>query len=476
MSEYVHANGQDPRQGAGRAPQPESEAKTQKERKGKGNPLFSVLFLCVSLAVLVFARREFPLRENPLLGTFADRVHLTALLSTFRPGTAPLPGGPVSSYLSFSSREALAREAFALMEKKKSELLEAENAREELEKERNAFAGEMDRRRDLLVEYSSVLDVARPEEKTAFFETTLRRRVDLYLALYERKKKTLQRERERLKAEIRDLAAYIAEVVKPGSAPASPDLEAFFRAGAEQRLLSRLFFLIERGEYGRAAGTLETLLSLDRKGANRLQAGLLREVLKLLVDYQERAAVFKKGGGLDELKMAYLREDYGKSRELAARLNERLGADGYMLPVLAEFQGALERNERLSRETRDDMGTKESLKSLSQKALALEQKGEREKALKIYQELLIFNLPADDRERIMGKIRTLVTASARQDVKRQENTKASAYLENAKLADREGREKEAVENYRKIILECPNSDYTAEVLTRLLALSKAGGV
>jgi tetratricopeptide (TPR) repeat protein len=122
------------------------------------------------------------------------------------------------------------------------------------------------------------------------------------------------------------------------------------------------------------------------------------------------------------------------------------------------------------------LGTKESLKNLSQKALALEKKGEREKALNIYQSLLIFSLPDEDRERVLGKIRNLAVALAGQDVKRQQNTKASAYLESAKLSDREGREKEAVEYFRKIILECPNSDYAAEALARLIALSKAGGV
>jgi tetratricopeptide (TPR) repeat protein len=358
------------------------------------------------------------------------------------------------------------------MEKKKSELLKTEKAREELEKERNAFSHDLDRRRDLLVKFTSVLDVARPEEKTAFFETTLRGRTDLYRSLYERKKDMLTAERERLKGEINDLADYIAALKKQKSVSASTDLGVFFRTSAERELLSRLFFLIEKGEYEKAVRTLDTLLSLDRKGANRLQAGLLREILKLLDDYRERTAVFKKGGGLDELKMAYLREDYGKAGELANRLN----ADGYLLPVLVEFQMALERNERLSRVAHDDLGTKESLKSLSQKALALEKKGEGEKALKIYQSLLIFNLPADDRERVLGKIRTLTVASAKQEAKRQENTKASAYLENAKLADREGREEEAVENYKKIVLECPNSDYAAEALMRLIALLKAGGV
>jgi hypothetical protein len=494
MNEYVHAT--DPAAAGGCGPDnapagdrdpPRNEApdrdsqspkaaKTRRGRKGGGNPIFSVLFLGFSLAALIFALRDHPLRGRALLGTVADKVHLSALLSALRPGPGLLTAEPVSSYLSFSSREALAREAFALMEKRKSELIQTEKAREELEKERNAFAGEMDQRRDLLVKYSSVLDVARPEEKTAFFETTLRRRADLYLKLYERKKEMLQRERDRLKGEIRDLAAYMADLERPKSVPASPDLGVFFRKRAEQGLLNRLFFLIEREEYDKAVGTLETLLSLDRKGANRLQAGLLRKVLKVLEDYQERTAVLRKGGGLDELKMAYLREDYGRSRELADRLKDSLGADGYLLPVLAEFQDALERSERLSRDARDDLGTKEGLKSLSQKALALEKKGEREKALKIYQELLLFNLPADDREQILGKILTLVVASAKQDAKRQENTRASGYLEIAKLADREGREKEAVENYRKIILECPNSDYAGEALTRLLALSKAGGV
>ena len=393
---------------------------------------------------------------------------MSALLSSLRPSAGALAGHPLSSYLSFSSREVLAREASALMEKKKAELAEAEKSREELEKERNAFSGDMDRRRDLLLKYASVLDVARPDEKTAFFETTLRRRTDLYHALYERKKEMLTAERDRLKEEIGDLSVYIAEVRKPKSVPASPELGDFFRKSAEQKLTSRLFFLIERGEYDKAVGTLDALISLDRKGANRLQAGLLREVLKLLDDYRERAAVFKSGGGLDELKMAYLKEEYGKAGKLAKGLN----ADDYLLPVLVEFQMALERNERLSREASDDLGTKESLKSLSQKAVALEKNGEREKALKIYESLLMFDLSADDRERVLGKVRALAVASAKQEAKRQENTKASAYMENAKLADREGREREAVDAYTKILLECPNSDYAAESLARLVALLK----
>ncbi len=472
MNDHAHANGREPRQDIGVEPDSQEKPSEAAERRGGGGTVFSILFLCFAFAVLLTVLRGWAPQGTRFPEAVAHRVRLSALLSALGPGAAPSAGVPLSSYLSFSSREALAREAFALIEKKQSELARTDKAREELEKERNAFSADMDQRRDLLAKYSSVLDAATPEEKTAFFETTLRRRTDLYRTLYERKKEALAADRERLKGEIRKLAAYIAEMEKPKSVPASQDLGVFFRESAEQKLLSRFFFLIERGEYDRAVGTIETLLSLDPKGAKRIQAALLREVLKLLDEYRDRTAVLKKGGGLDEIKMAYLREDYGKARELV----DSLSADRYLLPVLAEFQKALERNERLSREAHDELGTKESLKNLSQKALALEKKGEREKALKIYQSLLIFDLPDDDRERVLGKIRALAVESARQDAKRQENTKASAYLENAKLSDREGREKEAVEYYRKIVLECPNSDYAAEALSRLIALLKAGGV
>jgi tetratricopeptide (TPR) repeat protein len=506
MSDYVRPNARDPRQdvGAGsekplqpgaagacgpaypfsddretlrsavqeRTPEPPKAAQTLRKRAGGGAAILSVLFLCFSLAVLILTLRGWAPRGTRFPEAFTGGMSLRALLSALRPGAGPPAGKPLSSYLSFSSKEALSREAFALMEKKKAGLAGTERNLEELEKERNAFSGDMERRRDLLEKHVSVLDVARPGEKTAFFETTLRRRTGLYNALYERKKEMLTAERVRLKEEIKDLSIYVAEVRKSKSVPASYELEDFFRETAEQKLAGRLFFLIGKGEYDKAADTLNALLSIDRKGSNRLQAGLLRELLRLLDEYRERAAVFKKGGGLDELKMAYLEEEYGKAGKLAKGLNP----DGYLLPVVVEFQAALERNERLSREANDDLGTRESLKSLSQKAVALEEKGEREKALKIYESLLMFDLSADDRERVLGKVRALAVASAKQEAKRQENTKASAYMEKAKLADREGREMEAVEGYTKIVLECPESDYAAEALARMIDLLKTGGV
>jgi tetratricopeptide (TPR) repeat protein len=439
-------------------------------RRGSGHAFFGALFLCVSLAVLVFS-----MREIPFLQKLADRAHLSPFFSPGRPGPSLRFSAPVVSYLSFESREAVAREAFALMETKKKELLEVERAREELEKERNTFAGHMERQKGLIEKYSSILEVARPDERASFFEATLRKRVALFHALYERKKSLLQGEGERLKGEIEDIAAYATGVGNAESVPVPPGIDRFFSRRAEQALLNRFFFLLDRGGYREAAGVLRTLVSLDRKGENRAQAELLRRLLVQLEVYRERTDALRKGGGFDELKMTYVSEDFGKAKLRAAALSGRLGGDLYMLPVLAEFQSALERNERLARDAEGDLATKDALRSLGRKAAALEKSGDLEKSLKIYKELLLFDLPAEDRERIVGKIGALLLASAGQEAKRRENTRASAYLEEAKNADREGREKEAEELYRKIILECPSSDYGGEALARLSALLKSGG-
>jgi len=62
------------------------------------------------------------------------------------------------------------------------------------------------------------------------------------------------------------------------------------------------------------------------------------------------------------------------------------------------------------------------------------------------------------------------------ETKRNENTRATQFMADAGKAYREGRETEALDTYRRLILECPNSDYLKDALEQVVRISSSKGL
>jgi tetratricopeptide (TPR) repeat protein len=449
--------------------------------------VLGVLLFCTSLAVLLLTVRTLPVIRGFLYGA-AVRPWVS-ILSRGR-STLAVPK-PVSSYLSKPGKAAILDEAFFILGKKRAELLDVEKEMKDLERDKNAFVGMMDEKRETIGQNTSVLDTGEDNVSQRNLELEGRgraavtreigRRKELFLEQYQSKRGFLRGRQDKLGLEIRDLTRYIKEMGEDEPIEPSPELAVFFRKEAERALLKQFHFQVGRGEYGRAIDTLERLPGIGRTGTRDAvskqtsgqpdieheQAALLLQTLRVVREYKEKTEFFKKGTFLSDLKMAYLGEDYGK----ALALTERLEKSGFLLPVLAELRGALRRNLALSLELEGSRNQGDYIKNLGRKALALEKNGEYEKALNIYQDLLLFDLPSADREYLVKRMGSIQATVAKIDVKRRENTTASRYLSSARKSEREGREKEALGFYTKLIVECPNSDYVRETLESVIRIA-----
>ena len=449
--------------------------------------VLGVLLFCASLAVLLLT-----VRTLPVIGGFLYGAAVRPWVSFLSRGRSTLAvPKPVSSYLSNPGKAAVLDEAFFILSKKRAELLGVEKEMKDLERDKNAFVGMMDEKREAVGQNTSVLEAGEDavSQRTSKLEGRGRaavtreigRRKELFLEQYQSKRGFLRGRQDTLGLEIRDLTRYIKETGEDTPIEPSPELAIFFRKEAERALLKQFHFQVGRGEYGRAIETLERLPGIGRTGTRDAvskrkpgqpnieheEDALLLQTLRVVREYKEKTEFFKKGTFLSDLKMAYLGEDYGK----ALALTERLEKSGFMSPVLAELRGALRRNVELALELEGSRSLGGYIKNLGLKALTLEKNGEYEKALKIYQDLLLFDLPPGDREYLVKRMGSIQATEAMIDAKRRENTTASKYLSSARKSEREGREKEALDFYTKLILECPNSDYVRETLESVIRIT-----
>jgi tetratricopeptide (TPR) repeat protein len=449
--------------------------------------VLGVLLFCASVAMLLLTFSTLPVIGGFLYGAAGGRR-----VSFLSRGVSTLSvPKPVSSYLSGQGKTAILDEAFFILSKKRAELLEVEKEMKDLEKDKNAFIGMMDEKREAVGKHTSVLDAGGDDVSQRNLELEGRgraavtreigRRKGLFLEQYQIKRGFFRERQEMLGLEIRDLTRFIEETGEAPPIESFPELAVFFRKEAERALLKQFHFQVGRGEYGRAIETLEKLPGIGRTAARDAvlkqkpgqpkiedeEAALLLQTLRLVREYKEKNEFFKKGALLSDLKMAYLGENYGKALDLT----ERLEKSGFMLPVLAELRGALRRNLELSLELEGSRSLGGYIKNLGLKALTLEKNGEYEKALKIYQDLLLFDLPSGDREYLVKRIGSIQATEAKIDAKRRENTTASRYLSSARKSEREGREKEALDFYKKLIVECPNSDYVKESLESVIRIT-----
>jgi hypothetical protein len=92
----------------------------------------------------------------------------------------------------------------------------------------------------------------------------------------------------------------------------------------------------------------------------------------------------------------------------------------------------------------------------------------------MYEDLLMYSIPSYDQEYILSRIRVLWLDIEKRRMTREENTRAIKYLESARLLNNEGKEKEALAYYEKLIIECPNSDYKKQALREIMMLVKIG--
>ncbi len=382
----------------------------------------------------------------------------------------------VSSYLSRPSREMVQRDALLLLKRKKSALLGLENELEHLNREKGLFIDSTEEKRAMFEENISIVDgkeVKRNLKSAVYligiknqFKKEIQSRIDTYQNLYSTKKERLLEKQERYKVEIADLTLFIRNIENVDRAGEPVSENVFFITEAKRDIIERVLFLIDSLEYEDAIDVLGNLLAMEFAENEAVHESLLIRLLSVLEEYNNRVAFLQEESLFEEIKMDYLSEDYS---EVLGKL-DTLEAGGYLRPLLTGLKSALNENIIIAGEITDEVELKGSLAKLIKKAASLEEAGDFKRAMGIYEDLLILNLPSYDREYLIQKIHSILVPSIKNEIKRGENTKAIKYLEKARNFYLGGEEEEAFKYYRLIVTDCPNSDYVEDALNELIRI------
>ena len=197
---------------------------------------------------------------------------------------------------------------------------------------------------------------------------------------------------------------------------------------------------------------------------------ILTRALGVLQDYSERLSLLRDDAPFDDIKLSFLNENYAETRSMLNRLQK----EEYLKPLLSGLNGAVSENMEISRKIDDDLALNQEVRELARKAALLEKKGDPEKAVQAYENLLLFPLPTYDREFILKKVHTLWIDLELMRIKREENTKAIKYLESARILVKEGSTQEALNYYQLLLSECPHSDFVHDAVREIMLLSPAG--
>jgi len=378
---------------------------------------------------------------------------------------------PVISYLSVGVKESVKRDVFLLMQKNREDLTSIEAELKRLEDEKKVFLETMQYKSELFDENVSLVEEGEAKESlesgiqlqriTMRFKTESERRINSYLNIYEQKKHRLLSQKEDALRSLDELGSYVRGIeAGEGLEKLSGD-PGLFVYRAKGKMAQRFLLYIKRGEYANALKLYERMKIVPQESG---QVDVIKMLLESLTAYKARLALYERSSLLDDIKLSYLEENYQKTLS-------HIQASDYLRPMLSDLQGVLYKNIETREQINQEIELKKKMKILRRKAEDFEKRGEYENALKIYEDLLILNLPSYDREYLISEIHSLISTSVRKQIKREDNTRATKYLESARNLYREGREKEAYEVYRKIATECPNSDYVEEAFSAMLEIA-----
>jgi tetratricopeptide (TPR) repeat protein len=400
----------------------------------------------------------------------ADRLSFTLVPSA---GTA----GPVSGLLSEEYRYLVRKDVYRLLQLKKGRLLEMERAISRLESERAAFESGMEKREALYEENRSIFGLTGDERdmqsiaglvrKDVEFSGEIRRRSREYDEAYRREMAALRRAETRLEEEIDTLTAQNRGLAAAaGNTPVEvPGFHEAVLTGTRRAHVERMLNAVRNGDYAGAVDALDSLGEVTG-GPERDAVTLLRESLSVIRDYDRRLEGLDAAAPLDSITRSFLAEEYG------SLVDGTSGADDpYLEPLLTGLRGALFRNAGQTGDIEEELAKRRDQRKRVARARSLEEEGAFEEALAVYEELLREDMDPYDREYLVDKVHSLWLPLEAQRIKREQNTRAIKYLQSGRLLSREGRDEEALNFYRMLIEECPNSDYVEEAMENIVSIA-----
>jgi hypothetical protein len=384
----------------------------------------------------------------------------------------------VTSYLSGHTKTAILRELTALLEEKRVTVSRIEKKLEALERDREKFLVSMEQQEKVFHENIAIVDdpqlldglksLIQLKKDRQHFDKEMHRRIGVYLSIYDKRSEELEKIKQNILMEITELQQLEGKLKKEKSFQISGENGGVFVSEVKRDLYQRFLFCVEHGVYHRALEQLDLLLGLEWNRADMEQLGIVRGLLSVLTDYQVELKALEDAALLDELKLSFLAEEYDISLSHVNKLEKK----GYLSPLLMQLRETLNRNITAEGVVMNEIEVKSRLKDLSKKAEDFEKQEEYGKAVSIYEDLLILNLPSYDREFLIQKLHSLMIPAIKKEIKRRDNTEAIKYLENARKLYREGRNNEAAEVYVELVKNCPNSDYIEEAVSHMLRITE----
>ncbi len=386
----------------------------------------------------------------------------------------------MTPYLSYSSKMNALENVSRWLRWKRDELLTVERELIELESLKSSYHENMDQKEDLYWANVSAFGLSEAEKglrsiidlvkNNVEFRGESKRREGQYLALYEKRKTALIIQKQEHERDINLLTQYMKNLASQNEKTFPFHDDALFIDEIKSRYLERFFVALNRGDYERAIQSLEIVAGFPFSKSEKVMKKIITDTLNVLKEYSERIDYLQKKSPFDDIKLSYLSENYSETR---GRIKS-LESEDYLKPILSGLEGALYSNLDTNRRIEKIIEGSDKAKKDAKKAESLQKQGEYKKAVEIYEDLLMYSIPSYDREYILNRIRVIWLDIEMRRIKREENTKAIKFLESARLLIKEGNEKEALTYYEKLIIECPNSDYTEKALREIMMLVKVG--
>ena len=390
----------------------------------------------------------------------------------------------ILSFLTYQTRTTVQGAVLEVLRQKKEDLRRVESGLKELEKQKRTYLESVDRSETLYEENLSVFDLDESQRwlrsivdlvrNSVEFKDEAQRRREHFLKIYEDRRSGLLAEKSEYEQQIAELTSYIETVSGQDSADRLQDIPLYhgelYLDEMKSNRLNRFFIALENDDYENALRALDSVSALPLTERERAAATVIDRTLNVLQDYSARMSLLRNNAPFDDIKLSFLNENYTETRSMIHRFEEK----GYLKPLLSGLDGAVAENMEINQRIDDGLALRQEVRELIRKAALFEQKGEHEKAVNAYEDLLLFPLPVYDREYILRKVHALWLDVELKRIKREENTKAIKYLESARILRKEGNGEKALEYYQLLLSECPHSDFVEDAVREIMLLSPAG--
>jgi hypothetical protein len=386
----------------------------------------------------------------------------------------------VTPYLSYSSKMYALENVYRWLRLERAELLKVERELVSLESGKSSYYENMDQKEDLYWANISALGLGESEKGLRSIVDLVKRNVDFrgetqrresqYFALYEKKKAALLLQKQEHEKEIGHLTHYMKSLASQKEKTFLIHDDELIIDEIKSRYLESFLVALNRGDYEKALHSLEIIAGFPFSESEKVMKKIIIDTLQVLKEYSERIAYLQNNSPFDDIKLSYLNENYSEAWGRVKSLESK----DYLKPILSGLEGALHSNLDTNRRVEKILEGSAKAKEAAKKAESLKNQGEYNRAVEMYEDLLMYSIPSYDQEYILRRIRVLWLDIEKRRMTREENTRAIKYLESARLLNNEGKEKEALAYYEKLIIECPNSDYKKQALREIMMLVKIG--